>query len=89
MSTTVVEPIPRGTLGSRVGRRLQDWAADNLLQQDFLRRSQFGTALEGLMVLVLGVAVTALVATTSTMSGMLASGIASSVPCPRPVSLCV
>lgn len=26
MSTTVVEPIPRGTLGSRVGRRVQDWA---------------------------------------------------------------
>jgi hypothetical protein len=26
MSTAVVEPIPRGTLGSRVGRRLQDWA---------------------------------------------------------------
>ncbi|HEV2713561.1 MAG TPA: ABC transporter permease [Gaiellaceae bacterium] len=26
MSTTVVEPIPRGTLGARVGRRLGDWA---------------------------------------------------------------
>jgi ABC-type nitrate/sulfonate/bicarbonate transport system permease component len=26
VSTTVVEPIPRGTLGSRVGRRLTDWA---------------------------------------------------------------
>lgn len=25
MSTTVVEPIPRGTLGSRVGRNLWDW----------------------------------------------------------------
>ena len=25
MSTTVVEPIPRGTLSARVGRRLQDW----------------------------------------------------------------
>ena len=25
MSTTVVEPIPRGTLGSRVGRTLWDW----------------------------------------------------------------
>ena len=24
--STVVEPIPRGTLGSRVGRRVQDWA---------------------------------------------------------------
>jgi NitT/TauT family transport system permease protein len=26
VSTTVVEAIPRGTLGSRVGRRVQDWA---------------------------------------------------------------
>ena len=26
MSTTVVEPIPRGTLGRRVGRRVSDWA---------------------------------------------------------------
>jgi NitT/TauT family transport system permease protein len=26
VSTTVVEPIPRGTLGARVGRRIQDWA---------------------------------------------------------------
>jgi NitT/TauT family transport system permease protein len=26
VSSTVVEPIPRGTLGSRVGRRVQDWA---------------------------------------------------------------
>jgi NitT/TauT family transport system permease protein len=26
VSTTVVEPIPRGTLGSRVGRRFTDWA---------------------------------------------------------------
>ena len=25
MSTTVVEPIPRGTLGARVGRNLRDW----------------------------------------------------------------
>jgi NitT/TauT family transport system permease protein len=25
VSTTVVEPIPRGTLGSRVGRNLKDW----------------------------------------------------------------
>jgi NitT/TauT family transport system permease protein len=25
MSTTVVEPIPRGTLGARVGRHVQDW----------------------------------------------------------------
>jgi NitT/TauT family transport system permease protein len=26
VSTTVVEPVPRGTLGSRVGRSLRDWA---------------------------------------------------------------
>jgi ABC-type nitrate/sulfonate/bicarbonate transport system permease component len=25
VSTTVVEPIPRGTLGARVGRNLWDW----------------------------------------------------------------
>ena len=25
MSSTVVEPIPRGTLGARVGRQIQDW----------------------------------------------------------------
>ena len=56
LGTREVVATPLDTLF--VGVEVQATVADNLLQQDFIRRSQFGTVLEGLVVLVLGVAVT-------------------------------
>ena len=73
LGTREVVATPLDTLF--VGVEVQATVADNLLQQDFISRSQFGTALEGIMVLVLGVAVTALVASMGTLSGVVASGI--------------
>ena len=73
LGTREVVATPLDTLF--VGVEAQATVADNLLQQDFLRRSQFGTVLEGIMVLVVGVVVTALVATTRTVSAVLASGL--------------
>lgn len=73
LGTREVVATPLDTLF--VGVEVQATVADNLLQQDFISRSQFGTILEGLVVLVLGVAVTWLVANTGTLSGLLASGI--------------
>ena len=60
LGTREVVATPLDTLF--VGVEVQATVADNLLQQDFISRSQFGTALEGLVVLVLGIAVTWLVA---------------------------
>ena len=73
LGTREVVATPLDTLF--VGVEVQATVADNLLQQDFISRSQFGTILEGLVVLVLGVAVTWLVANTGTLSGVLGSGI--------------
>ena len=73
LGTREVVATPLDTLF--VGVEVQATVADNLLQQDFISRSQFGTVLEGLVVLVLGVAVTWLVASTGTLSGVLGSGI--------------
>ncbi len=73
LGTREVVATPLDTLF--VGVEVQATVADNLLQQDFISRSQFGTILEGLVVLVLGVAVTWLVASTGTLSGVLGSGI--------------
>jgi HD-GYP domain-containing protein (c-di-GMP phosphodiesterase class II) len=73
LGTREVVATPLDTLF--VGVEVQATIADNLLQQDFISRSQFGTVLEGLVVLVLGVAVTWLVASTGTLSGVLGSGI--------------
>ncbi len=73
LGTREVVATPLDTLF--VGVEVQATVADNLLQQDFIRRSQFGTILEGTVVLVLGVAVTWLVASTGTLSGVLGSGI--------------
>ena len=71
LGTREVVATPLDTLF--VGVEVQATVADNLLQQDFIRRSQYGTALEGLVVLVLGIAVTWLVATTGALSGVLGS----------------
>jgi adenylate cyclase len=71
LGTREVVATPLDTLF--VGVEVQATVADNLLQQDFISRSQVGTVLEGLVVLVLGVAVTWLVASTGTPAGVLGS----------------
>ena len=73
LGTREVVATPLDTLF--VGVEVQATVADNLLQQDFISRSQFGTALEGMFVLVVGAAVTALVARTRTLWGVLGSGL--------------
>ena len=73
LGTREVVATPLDTLF--VGVEVQATIADNLLQQDFISRSEYGTALEGVIVLVLGVAVTWLVASTGTLSGVLGSGV--------------
>ena len=73
LGTREVVATPLDTLF--VGVEVQATVADNLLQQDFISRSQYGTALEGMVVLVLGIAVTWLVASTGTVSGVLGSTI--------------
>jgi adenylate cyclase len=73
LGTREVVATPLDTLFA--GVEVQATVADNLLQQDFLSRSQLGTALEGMVVLALGIAVTWLVASTGTLSGVLGSGI--------------
>ncbi len=73
LGTREVVATPLDTLFA--GVEVQATVADNLLQQDFISRSQLGTALEGMAVLVLGIAITWLVASTGTLSGVLGSGI--------------
>jgi len=73
LGTREVVATPLDTLF--VGVEVQATVADNLLQQDFISRTEFGTVLEGLAVLLLGIAVTWLVASTGTFSGLLGSGI--------------
>lgn len=73
LGTREVVATPLDTLF--VGVEVQATVADNLLQDDFISRSQFGTALEGMVVLVLGIAITWLVASTGTLSGVLGSGL--------------
>jgi adenylate cyclase len=73
LGTREVVATPLDTLFA--GVEVQATVADNLLQQDFISRSPLGTALEGMVVLALGIAVTWLVATTGTLSGVLGSGI--------------
>ena len=73
LGTREVVATPLDTLF--VGVEVQATVADNLLQGDFISRSPLGTALEGMVVLVLGIAVTWLVSTTGTLSGLLGSGI--------------
>jgi adenylate cyclase len=74
LGTREVVATPLDTLF--VGVEVQATVADNLLQQDFLRRSEFGAVLEAMLVLVLGVTVAAVAATTGTLSGVLATGVA-------------
>ena len=73
LGTREVVATPLDTLFA--GVEVQATVADNLIQQDFNSRSPLGTMLEALVVLVLGIAVTWLVASTSTMSGLIGSGV--------------
>jgi adenylate cyclase len=73
LGTREVVATPLDTLF--VGVEVQATVADNLLHQDFISRSQFGTIFEGTVVLALGIAVTWLVANTGTLIGVLGSGI--------------
>ena len=73
LGTREVVATPLDTLF--VGVEVQATVADNLLQQDFLRRSQLGTALEGVVVLALGLLVAALVANTRTVVGLAGTGL--------------
>ncbi|HEX6164483.1 MAG TPA: CHASE2 domain-containing protein [Vicinamibacterales bacterium] len=71
LGTREVVATPLDTLF--VGVEVQATVADNLLQQDFIRRSQFGTVLEALAVVILGIFVAWVVAGTRTLAGVLVS----------------
>jgi adenylate cyclase len=69
LGTREVVATPLDTLFT--GVEVQATVADNLLEQDFIRRSQLGTSLESLTVFGLGIAVALLVARTGLVSGVL------------------
>lgn len=69
LGTREVVATPLDTLF--VGVEAQATVADNLLQQDFISRSQFGTILDAVVVLMIGIAITSLVASTRTTSGLI------------------
>ena len=75
LGTREVVATPLDTLFA--GVEVQATVADNLLEQDFIRRSVLGTALEGLVVLVLGLALAMLVAGVGIVPGLI--GAAASV----------
>jgi adenylate cyclase len=75
LGTREVVATPLDTLFA--GVEVQATVADNLLEQDFIRRSPLGTTLETLVVLVLGAAMAALVAEIGITSGLI--GAAASV----------
>ena len=76
LGTREVVATPLDTLFA--GVEVQATVADNLLEQDFIRRLPLGTTLESLVVLVLGIAVAVLVAGTGVSWGLLggAAGVA-------------
>lgn len=71
LGTREVVATPLDTLFA--GVEVQATVADNLLEQDFIRRLPLGTTLESLTVLVLGIAVAVLVARTGIVSGVFGS----------------
>ena len=75
LGTRDVVATPLDTLFA--GVEVQATVADNLLEQDFIRRSALGTTLESLVVLVLGIAMAVLVAGIGIASGLI--GAAASV----------
>jgi CHASE2 domain-containing sensor protein len=76
LGTREVVATPLDTLFA--GVEVQATVADNLLEQDFIRRSPLGPTLESLFVLVLGIAIAVLVAGIGITSGLV--GAAASVP---------
>jgi adenylate cyclase len=75
LGTREVVATPLDTLFA--GVEVQATVADNLMEQDFIRRSALGTTLESLVVLVLGIAMAVLVAGIGIASGLI--GAAASV----------
>jgi CHASE2 domain-containing sensor protein len=71
LGTREVVATPLDTLFA--GVEIQATVADNLMEQDFLRRSELGTTLETLVVFVLGVAMAALVARIGVGPGIAAA----------------
>jgi adenylate cyclase len=69
LGTREVVATPLDTLFA--GVEVQATVADNLLQQDFIRRPVLGTTLESQAVLILGIAIALLVSTTGVASGLL------------------
>src|SRR4029453_7066543 len=57
------------------GVEVQATVADNLLQQDFLRRSPVGTTLDSMTALVLGIGLAVVVTTTGVTAGVVAAAI--------------
>lgn len=74
LGTREVVSTPLDTLF--VGVEVQATVADNLLQQDFLRKSELGTVLESAIVIVAGVLVASVVATTGSSAGVLTALVA-------------
>jgi HD-GYP domain-containing protein (c-di-GMP phosphodiesterase class II) len=75
LGTREVVATPLDTLFA--GVEVQATVADNLLEQDFIRRSVLGTALEGVVVLALGLTIAMLVAGVGIAPGLV--GAAASV----------
>jgi CHASE2 domain-containing sensor protein len=68
LGTREVVATPLDTLFA--GVEVQATVIDNLLQQDFLRRSSLGSTLESLTILTLGIALVLLVSKASIVSGL-------------------
>jgi adenylate cyclase len=73
LGTREVVATPLDTLF--VGVEAQATAADNLLQQDFISRSELGTVLEAAIVLVAGFALTWLISSTRPLPGLIGAGV--------------
>ncbi len=73
LGTREVVATPLDTLFA--GVEVQATVVDNLLQQDFIRRSPLGTTLESLAVLIFGIAIVLLVANAGIVSGLVVGGL--------------
>jgi len=73
LGTREVVATPLDTLF--VGVEGHATVADNLLQQDFISRSELGTLLDAIVVIASGIAITFIVASSRTTAGLISSGI--------------
>jgi adenylate cyclase len=73
LGTREVVATPLDTLFA--GVEVQATVADNLMEQDFIRRSALGMTLDGLIVLVCGIAIAALVAGVGIAAGFAAAAV--------------